>query len=338
MKVLLTGAFGNVGENTLVALLEKKYDVTCFDIQNKRNEKKAIELSKDLGKFDIKWGNITNFNNVKEIVKDFDCIIHLAAIIPPLSEENPELSQAVNVGGMKNFINAMMELEKKPRFIFTSSISTHGPRMHTAPPRKADEVLNPTDNYTRQKVACEKMIRDTTPDGLPWIIFRLGAALPVLASMSIDMEAGKVLFDMPLDQRIEFIASRDVGTALTNAVTADAVHKTLLIGGGKRCQMLNREFIKKMLDTYGIGMIDELAFKVPKNDDEWYYTDWMDTEESQRLLQYQNTSYDEYLEQLRKKIGFKRNFIRLIAPMARWYLRKLSPYYEENKLNQRHFT
>lgn len=334
MKVLLTGAFGNVGENTVITLLEKKYDLTCFDIQNERNEKKAKKLSKAFGEFDVVWGDITDLNKVKEIVKDLDCVIHLAAIIPPKSETNPELSQVVNVGGTKNLINTIMGLEKKPRFIFTSSISTHGPCMHTAPPRKADEVLNPTDNYTRQKVACEKIIRDNTSGGLPWIIVRLNASVPVLDSLSLDMELAKVMFDIPLDQRIEFTSSRDVGTALANAVTADSVHKTLLIGGGKNCQMLNREFMGGLFDTLGIGMIDELAFKIPKNDDEWFYTDWVDTEESQRLLQYQNTSFDDYLDQIRKKIGFKRNFIRLFAPIARWYLRKQSPYYKENKRNQ----
>ena len=334
MKILLTGAFGNVGENALIKLLEKKYVVTCFDIQNERNEKKAKELQKEYGKFDVAWGDITDLNSVKETVKDFDCVIHLAAIIPPMSESKPELAQKVNVGGTKNLIDTIMELEKKPRFIFTSSISTHGPCMHTPPPRKADEDLNPTDNYTHHKVACEKMIRDATSGGLPWIIFRLNASVPVMDSLSLDqLDLAKVMFDMPLEQRIEFTSSHDVGTALANAVTADAVHKTLLIGGGKRCQMLNREFMKGMFETFGIGMIDELAFKIPKNDDEWFYTDWADTEESQRLLQYQNTSFEDHLNQIKENIGFKRNLIRLVAPMARWFLRKQSPYYKENKQN-----
>jgi heterodisulfide reductase subunit A-like polyferredoxin len=34
MKVLLTGAFGNIGESTLIALLERNHTVTCFDIDS----------------------------------------------------------------------------------------------------------------------------------------------------------------------------------------------------------------------------------------------------------------------------------------------------------------
>ena len=42
------------------------------------------------------------------------------------------------------------------------------------------------------------------------------------------------------------------------------------------------EFISKILGANGIGMLPDEAFGHKP-----YYTDWMDTEESQRLLQYQ---------------------------------------------------
>ncbi|MHA2226237.1 MAG: hypothetical protein ACXAC8_13595 [Candidatus Hodarchaeales archaeon] len=32
-QILLTGAFGNIGESTLLALLDKEYDIRCFDIE-----------------------------------------------------------------------------------------------------------------------------------------------------------------------------------------------------------------------------------------------------------------------------------------------------------------
>ena len=57
MKVLLTGAFGNIGESTLLALLEKNYDIRCFDLQTERNEKVAKRLGKK-GNFEIIWGDV----------------------------------------------------------------------------------------------------------------------------------------------------------------------------------------------------------------------------------------------------------------------------------------
>jgi UDP-glucose 4-epimerase len=60
-------------------------------------------------------------------------------------------------------------------------------------------------------VACEQLV---TGSGLTWSIFRLGAALPI----RLIMDAG--MFDVPLDNRIEFVHTRDVGFALAEALIA----------------------------------------------------------------------------------------------------------------------
>ena len=321
MKVLLTGAFGNIGESTISALLERKHEITCFDLKSKRNEKVRKRLSKQ-GKFETIWGDITNQNTLMEIVKGKDCIIHLAAIIPPPSEMLPELTHKVNVEGTKNIINAALNMEKSPKFIFTSSITTHGPRMHEAPPRKADEVLNPTDNYTHSKVKAEALVKKS---GLPWTILRLAASLPLEVSLKIDV----YVFDIPLDQRIEYVHTKDVGVAIANSVTAETDKKVLLIGGGKRCQMLNREFMSKLFNTIGVGMLPDSAFKVPKNDKEWYYTDWMDTSESQELLQFQSLTFEDYLEEFKKNLGIMAKLAKIFRSYAQKMLLKNSPYYKD---------
>ena len=85
MKVLLTGAFGNIGESTIMALLERKHEITCFDLKSKRNEKVRKRLLKHR-QFETIWGDISNQNTLLEALKGKECIIHLAAIIPPPSE------------------------------------------------------------------------------------------------------------------------------------------------------------------------------------------------------------------------------------------------------------
>ena len=330
MKVIVTGAFGNVGESALLALLDREYEITCFDIKTKRNEKLSKKLL-EKGPFKVIWGDITNIEDVKNALKDKDCIIHLAAIIPQMSEEKPELTKRVNIDGTRNLIEAAQELDHQPRFIFTSSISTHGPCMHRDPPRRADEELNPSDNYTSSKVECEKMLRESN---LPWVIFRLAAVPPIKLELNRTMFAmARTLFDMPLEQRVEFVYTKDVGIALASAVTADAIHKTLLIGGGKESQMLARDFLSRTLGAYGLKMLPDIAFKIPKNDDDWFYTDWMDTEESQRILQFQNVSFDDFLEKTKKDLGKKKYLLKLVSPIAYWYLKRSSPYLKENKKN-----
>jgi UDP-glucose 4-epimerase len=157
MEVLVTGAFGNIGESTIIALSKTHHDIRCFDLRRKNTEEKAESLSKDIN-MEVIWGDITDIDSVKNAIKNVECIIHLAAIIPPPSESNPDLARKVNVGGTGNVIEAAESMEHKPRLVFTSSISTHGYRGPESPTLTADAPQNPTDNYTHHKIECESMI------------------------------------------------------------------------------------------------------------------------------------------------------------------------------------
>jgi nucleoside-diphosphate-sugar epimerase len=323
MLVLLTGAFGNVGESTLLALFEQNHQIRCFDLHTKQNEKLAKHLRR-YGEFETVWGDVRDADTTKKIVEDVDCIIHLAALIPPPSEVDPEFTHSVNVGGTLRLIEAAEAAPVKPKFIFASSISIFGPTMHLPPPRKATDPPNPTDVYTTTKVECENAIRESA---LPWTILRLAAVPPLRISGEID----KMLFEIPLEQRVEFVHTRDVGAAFANAVTAETTNKILLIGGGKANQMLQGEFMANILNAMGLGMLPEPAFRVPSKPEEWYYTDWLDTTESQQLLQYQQHTYDQYIEELKQKVGFKRHLARLFRGMAQKRILAQSPYYQQPK-------
>jgi len=49
MKVLLTGAFGNIGLSAIEELVRQGDKVRCFDLKNKRNEKIFKRLKKEYG-------------------------------------------------------------------------------------------------------------------------------------------------------------------------------------------------------------------------------------------------------------------------------------------------
>ncbi|MFW9831016.1 MAG: NAD-dependent epimerase/dehydratase family protein, partial [Candidatus Thorarchaeota archaeon] len=197
MLVLLTGAFGNVGESTLLALFEQNHQIRCFDLPTKPNEKTAQKLQQ-YGNFETVWGDVRDVDTIKNIVEGVECIIHLAAILPPKSETDADFTHAVNVGGTMRLIEAAEALPVKPKFIYASSVSVFGPTMHLPPPRKADDPLHPTDTYTTPKAQCETALRAST---LPWTILRLVAVPP----LRISGERDPILFESPLDQRIEFV-------------------------------------------------------------------------------------------------------------------------------------
>jgi hypothetical protein len=90
--------------------------------------------------------------------------------------------------------------------------------------------------------------------------------------------------------------------------------------------MIWREFTRRAAAAFGLGTIpDEANSTTP------YCQDWVDTAESQRLLQFQRHVLDDYLEDMKAALGLKRHLIRVFRPMVRWYFLRQSPYYRAAK-------
>lgn len=301
MLVLLTGAFGNVGLSALDELLAQGRQVRCFDLPTKANRRAAARYR---GRIETVWGDLRSRADVEAAVSGVDVALHVAFIIPKMSvtgiesESRPDWAEAVNIGGTRNLIDAMLAQPIPPKLIFTSSLHVYGRTADLPPPRRADEPVHPIEHYAQHKVACEEMIRSS---GLQWSILRLAATLPVALKINPGM------FDVPLENRMEFAHTRDVGLALANAVGKDDIWgKTLLIGGGPKCQHYYREMVKRIMAATGLDPMPEAAFTTTP-----FATDWLDTAESEQLLHYQHRTLDDYAVDMRRALGWKRPFIRL---------------------------
>ncbi len=318
MKVLLTGAFGNIGQAALEELISRGHDVRCFDVPTKQNRKTAHPYGN--APIEIVWGDLRNIDDVRKAVAGQDVVLHLAFVIPTLSttgvstEDEPEWAYAINVGGARNIIQAIQEQPAPPKLLFTSSLHVFGKTQHLPPPRRVSDAVAPAEHYSRHKVAVEHLVRES---GLTWAIFRLGAAMP------LRMIFDPAMFDVPLDNRIEFVHRRDVARALVNALETDEVWGGLwLIGGGPRNQYLYRDLAAKILDAMGVDMLPDEAFST-----EPYPTDWLDTNESERVLQFQQLTLDDYVAEMRRMLGWRRMFVRMFRPLVRAWLLSKSPYY-----------
>ena len=325
MRVLVTGAFGNIGEGTVRELLLRGHQVRCFDVPHRGNSKKAAGLD---GRAEIVWGDLRNPGDLAAAVADIDVVIHLAFVIPKLSatgigcEDQPDWAWEVNVGGTRNLLEAISAREHPARIIFASSLHIYGITQHQMPPRRVSDPLKPMENYARHKVECEQLIRSSA---LEWSIFRFAAALPF--SLKLD----SAMFEISLDNRMEYVHNRDVGLALAKAASSREVWgKILHIGGGARCQYTYREIVHKVLDGVGIGMLPEEAFSRRP-----FSTDWIDTEESQRLLQFQRFTLDDYVRELAARLGLRRTLSKIFRPFVRLALLAASPYYRERRFRRR---
>ncbi|MHA2006275.1 MAG: NAD-dependent epimerase/dehydratase family protein [Promethearchaeota archaeon] len=323
MKILLTGAFGNVGLSTLKEILKRNHDIRVFDIRTKRNKRIANKYKKGV---EVVWGDLRNLKDVTRAISDREVIIHVAAIIPPLADKKPKFAETVNVGGTANIIKAMENQPKKPKLIFTSSVAVYGDRLEN-PLITPEDSPNPNndDEYAKQKIKCEELVKKSSLD---WAIFRL-TYIVSLNKLKMD----PLMFEMPLDTSIEICDTKDVGLALSNAVENKEIWGEIMhIAGGERCRISYREYLNEMLNIFGIGydVLPVEAFSV-----EGFHCGYMTTEKSQSLLNYQRFTLDDYFEGVRKKVAISRFFTVMFRPIVQKILLNKSHYYKEylNSLN-----
>ncbi len=313
MKVLVTGGLGNVGRSCLAELRRQGHEVTCFDVRTRPNEraaKKASALARVL------WGDIRDQEDISTAVRTQDIVVHLAFILPPASEKQPDLAREINVGGTRNVLQTMRESRPSAKMIFISSFSVFGDCQHKPPPRSVADPVQPMDNYNRHKVECETLIKES---GLDWVILRL-AVVPPLTLGGFNPK----MFDIPPGTRIEFVHPGDVALAVANAATsAEVWGKTLLIGGGEGGRLYYRDFVGRMTESMGVGRLPDTAFASSAS----AFCDWIDTIESQRLLNYQQHTFDDFVREVAATLGYRRYLVRLIAPLVRRWMLSQSPHY-----------
>lgn len=303
MRALVTGAFGRLGPSITAALADAGHRVRGFDLPTDAARKRAASACPPV---DTSWGDITDADAVAAAVAGQDAVIHAAGILAPASEADPERTMAVNAGGTANVLAAAAAEPVPPVVVLLSSVSVYGPVLDRPPPRRVDEEPWPTDSYTRSKVAAEELLRASP---VPWVILRVGVSLHPGGTEGASWEATRRLLRTPPDNRIEWVHPDDVGQAAARAVeVSDAQGRILNIGGGESCQLRQQAFINGIFGAAGLGPLGEDAFG-----DQPYYTDWLDTEESQRLLHYQRHTWDDFLAESRRRLRGVRVVVRPVG-------------------------
>lgn len=317
MNVLLTGSFGNIGAKVVKELLKQKHTVTCLDLKNPTNEKVAAQFK---NKVTIVWGDITNAKQVAEEIAKVDVVIHMAALLPATVDLNPKLGQKVNVGGTQNVIDGIKASGKDIQLIFCSSISVHGYNMPDGEyPRRIDTPFKKDDEYAGHKIECEKLI---DASGITATIGRIGACMDADSDIGGDpRDSLKLLYKTHPDCRIEYVHPHDVALALVNAVGNKAAYnKKFFLGAGEKGQATWSNFASIIFEALGLG-------KAPKHlfGNEPFYTEYMDTEEAQKILKYQTLTLKDYQREMNKKFKWARLAITPVRPLVRYFLYSQSP-------------
>jgi nucleoside-diphosphate-sugar epimerase len=169
-KVCVTGAAGFIGGHLAEALLRDGYEVRGLDDFSSGKRENAALLSKYPG-FSLIEGSIADEAAVRRAVEGSIRVFHLAAIPSvPLSMAEPERTNAVNVGGTLNVLEAARKAGVV-RVVLACSCAAYGDGPEQ--PKHEGLIPRPLSPYAAQKIACELYAQTyTRACGLPCVALR----------------------------------------------------------------------------------------------------------------------------------------------------------------------
>ena len=273
--ILITGGAGSVGRQLAGMFLAEGRSVRIFDLPfmdfSGLEEEPNVEVVK---------GDITEKSAVEKAVDNVGGVLHLAALLPPTSERDRDKTFAVNVEGTRNISESLKSQHSSATLVFTSSISTYGDTSKESELIKINQLQNAIDIYAESKIAGEQILIGS---GVNFVILRI-ASIAVPAFLEPPEP-----WPFTADQRVEMVHRDDVADAIKSAVdTEEAVGNVFNIAGGTTWRLTGRDYVGDFFNFMG-APVDLAIYR-----EEPGWNDWYDTEESQKILNYQNRSYAYY--------------------------------------------
>jgi nucleoside-diphosphate-sugar epimerase len=305
MRLLVTGAFGNLGEMVVREAQRQALAVRCADLPNARSRRAARAYGE---RAEVAFGDVRDAAFLARLVDGVDAVVHLAALLPPATEKQPALAEAVNVTATKELVAALARSPRAPLLLYPSSLTVFGLTQDRPPPRRISDPVLATDAYTRHKLAVEAHLAASP---IPWVVFRVGVAVDA-RTLSADAGTLRKMVAVRAGNRLEWVHPEDVALAMVNAVQRkeEVSRRIFLIGGGPKCQVTQADLVGAAIGAVG------LRWSERHHGNDEYYTDWLDTEESERLLRYQRHAFDDYRTDVAQRLRWTRRLLVPLRPLA----------------------
>lgn len=177
-KILVTGGAGYIGSVLVPELLHSGYSVTVIDnFMYGQNSLAQVFRNKN---FHIINADVRNIQNYESILKTFDVVVPLAAIVgAPACARNPKLATSTN---KKAVIDLLDKLSPNQWVIMPTTNSGYGT---SKPGEFLDETspLNPLSLYARDKVQLESTLMQRNKA----TSFRLATVFGMSPRMRLDL-------------------------------------------------------------------------------------------------------------------------------------------------------
>lgn len=280
-NVLVTGGAGSMGRLVSEKLINDGHQVNIFDLPQANYE------GFDNSRTKIFKGNL-NDSSIEESIMGIDTVIHLAAILPPTANINLELTEKVNVDGTRNLLSSIEKINPNIHIIFSSSVSIYGKNLDNSTIH-LDNTANPDDHYAKTKYDSEVLVERSN---INHTILRIsGVSIPVFQEPPSEWPF------LP-NQKIEFIHRDDVVTSICNSVNNEEAYGQMFnISGGKSWQITGERYVKDYFEILEVEMENAVYQK-----EEGHFS-WYESSKSNKILQYQNNNYENYLAQIRQDLN-----------------------------------
>ncbi|MDT4922014.1 MAG: hypothetical protein QOI15_2916 [Pseudonocardiales bacterium] len=324
--MLVTGGYGSLGARVSRLLADRGERVLALDLPNPKTTALAGRLARH-GQLEPAWVDLTDAPAVTELIARTNprAVVHLAAILPPVSYERPALAERVNVDGTRHLVDALEGSDA--RLVLASSLAVYGSRNGAKPLglAGADTPVNPRDVYGAHKVRAEAIVRAAALD---WTILRLGGVIAPDLFAAVDRSAMFMQGIIPADNRIHTVWVDDAAVAFANAIDADCPGRTLMIGGDETHLLRQDEFNGHMLSIAGMGAPRPYGGRAgnPDDDTAWFITDWMDTAEAVDVLRLRPLSISETRAACRAELSRWRAALRPFGRVVPFGIGLASPY------------
>ena len=197
-SILVTGGAGYIGSVLTHKLIESGYNVRIIDslIYGKDGISDLISNNS----VELIEKDIRDEKTLNDVVKEIDCVIHLAAIVgDPLCKKIPVAAKQINEDATKKLVTVSKKQGVK-RFIFASTCSNYGSSSTTVDENSPIQSLS---LYSTTKVNSENFILSTKNSSFEPSILRFATAHGLSPRMRFDLLLQEFLRDAILDKKIK---------------------------------------------------------------------------------------------------------------------------------------
>ena len=265
MSIMVTGGTGFIGARIVRKLVEQGEEVVCFDLAPPR-----ANLQPYLDRIQMYRGDITQMPHLLEAANTHRVhkIIHMAALLPPDTEDRPHFGMLVNIQGTNNVFEAARWTGVQ-RVVYASSIAVYGVQeTFGSRPVNEDDLSAPVNVYGMTKAANDfaagkyiqqygldlRGVRICTVFGHGRVTGMTGMFGGLL--MSLPAVGKPIALPFHQDEPSPMIHAEDAAEIFVRVALSDRLNHRLYISGGHLATIgdmadLVRSFIPKAQITTG---------------------------------------------------------------------------------------